>query len=101
MFSREFDIALTVIFGVITVAFFIGKGGPILDLFKGSYQAPKRSKAKQAKYERAVGYFMLELTITEAIMAIWHNMAVMGFVSAAATMVGLILLIVYVRRLDQ
>lgn len=100
MFSREFDLVLAIIFGAITVAFFMGKGGPILDLFKGSAQQPKRSKQKQARYERAVAYFMLELTVIEVIMVIWHDMGIMGFVSAAATLVGLIVLIYAIKKID-
>lgn len=102
MFSTEFDIGLAVIFGVLTVVFFAGKGGPILDLFAGKYQEKKRPKDKQRQYEKAVGFFLLELTILELVTIFTPNKAFMGILSAALTAVGMILLIIYIRnRIDR
>ncbi|MBR2560772.1 MAG: hypothetical protein IKE31_01335 [Eubacterium sp.] len=91
MFSQELDVILAVIFGILMVVFFMGKGEAIIDLFgpKNNPNKKKRTKEEERIYQRYMGFFMLPLFITE-IFAILFPVPVMGLVLAGVAAADLV-----------
>ena len=91
MMGGTLDIFLAILFSVLAVVFFIGKGKGLLDLFGGKHTTQKkRSKEEQRAYERLIGFFMLPLAIVEVI-SIFVQHANMGLVVTAVAVVDLII----------
>ena len=90
MFGTTLDIFLAVLFCVLAVVFLMGKGRGLLELFGGKNQMQKkRSKEEERAYQKAIGYFMIPLAITEVISII-VNVPQMGLVLALVAVVDLI-----------
>ena len=91
MFGGTLDVFLAIIFSLLAVVFFMGKGKGILELFGGKHEMQKkRSKEEQREYERLIGIFMVPLAIVEIISLFVHHQ-MMGLVVAAVAVVDLIL----------
>ncbi len=101
MLGREFSIILAVILGALTVAFLMGKGNFVLDLFQ-SKNAPaqkKRSPEDELKYQRAIGIFCLVLCINETINAFVANGSpIFGIITIVVVVLDMAFLIWYLRK---
>ncbi|MBO5521208.1 MAG: DUF3784 domain-containing protein [Eubacterium sp.] len=90
MFGGTLDVFLAIIFSLLAVVFFMGKGKGILELFGGKHEMQrKRSKEEQREYERLIGIFMVPLAIVEIISLFVHH-EIMGLIVAAVAVVDLI-----------
>ena len=91
MISREFDIVLAVILGLLMVLCFLGKAGGIMDMFgpRNDTGKKKRTAEEDRLYQRYIGYFILPLFVLEVITAI-TELQVMGLVIAAVAVADLI-----------
>ncbi|MCC6094357.1 MAG: DUF3784 domain-containing protein [Eubacterium sp.] len=99
MFTSTFDWFLAGIFFLLAIVFFAGKGQGILDAFSGKYREKKKlSPENQLRYQRAVGVFLIVLSAVEVFMALLENQ-IMGIISIVVTVVDLIAIITYVRKL--
>ena len=101
MFGQEFSIVFAVILGALSVAFFLGKGEGIMDLFQGK-NAParkKRSPQDERKYQRALGLFCLVLCIDEAINAtVGQGRAIFGIITIIVVLVDVVCVVIYLRK---
>lgn len=89
MFGGTLDVFLSIIFTLLAVVFFMGKGKGILELFGGKHEMQrKRSKEEQREYERLIGIFMVPLAIVEIISLFVHH-EIMGLIVAAVAVVDL------------
>ena len=89
MISRELDVILAIILGVLMVVCFMGKAGGIINAFGPRADHKKRSADEEREYQRYIGFFILPLFIVEAIAAIteWQFM---GLVIAGVAVADLI-----------
>ena len=64
-FNSELDAVLAVVFAILMIVFFLGKGEGILDLFgpKNNPNKKKRTKEEERQYQKYLGFFMLPLTV--------------------------------------
>ena len=90
-FNSELDAVLAVVFAILMIVFFLGKGEGILDLFgpKNNPNKKKRTKEEERQYQKYLGFFMLPLTVVEIISAIFP-VPIMGIILAAVAIVDLI-----------
>lgn len=101
MFSPVFDGVLAAIMAVLAVIFFAGKGEGILSAFAGKNapQRKKRTPEEERRYQRAVAYFLLALTLCEVLMALYGNTyAIVSFITMAVVIAALIILVIYLKK---
>ncbi len=98
MFSSTFDWFMAIVFIILAVIFFMGKGQGILDAFSGKYKPKKMEPEQNLKYQRATGIFLLVLGIDEIFMALFPGQ-LMGVISIIVSVISLIGIIVYIRKL--
>ena len=91
MLGSQLDIVLAVIFIILAIVFFMGKGKGVLELFGGKYETQhKRTPDEEREYQRMIGFFMLPLAVVETIN-IFVDYSMMGLVIAAVAIVDLII----------
>ncbi len=101
MFSPMLDGVLAAIMAVLAVIFFLGKGEGILSAFAGKNgpQRKKRSPQEERRYQKAVGFFLVVLTLCEIMMAIFGNTyVIVSFITIGAVIADLILLVIYLKK---
>lgn len=101
MFGQEFSTVLAIILGALTVAFFMGKGSGIMDLFQGRNAPPrkKRSPEDELKYQRAIGVFCLILTISEVINAlVGYAYPFFGIITIIIVVADMVFIVMYIRK---
>lgn len=102
MFGQEFDLIFGIILLVLAFVFFIGKGEGVLNAFNGrnTPRQKKRSPEDERKYHLAIGVYLLLLGAIELGLSFFPNM-VLNLISIAVAVIGLILLVAYMRKLDR
>ena len=101
MFGKEFSIILAVILGALSVAFFMGKGGGIMDLFQSKNAPPrkKRSPEDELRYQRVYGVFCFVLFLDEMINVFFANgNPVFGIITIVVVVVDFAFMVTYLKK---
>ena len=98
MFTREFDVFMAVILGILMLLCFTGRAGGVMNMFGGRNDPTKkkRSEEEEREFQKACGYFIVPLFAAELLCVFLANQ-VSSILLAVIALVDLIVFAVLMR----